>query len=162
MRTETKKNLKIFAISILIPLAVGGLAAFITRDNMDMFSEVNMPPLSPPPILFPIVWAVLYILMGISSGIVWKKKNVYSENSSKGLMYYGASLIFNFGWSIIFFNLKQYLLAFVWLLILLYLIIMTIIQYKKVSSLSAYLQIPYAIWVSFAGYLTAGIWWLNR
>ena len=85
-----------------------------------------------------------------------------AEAADKGLSYYAVSLAFNFAWSIVFFNLRWFLFAFFWLLILLYLIIRTILCYKKVSTVAAYLQIPYVIWVAFAGYLNFGIWWLNR
>jgi len=162
MQKETKQRIKTYAIAIAIPLAIGGLSALLTRNSMDIYKEVAMPPLSPPSWLFPIVWGILYLLMGISSGIVWENRERDPEAAVKGLSYYAVSLAFNFAWSIVFFNLRWFLFAFFWLLILLYLIIRTILCYKKVSTVAAYLQIPYAIWVAFAGYLNFGIWWLNR
>ena len=149
------------AISIIIPVAVGTLAALLTRDSMDIYSELKTPPLSPPAILFPIVWTVLYVLMGISSGTVYINRDNNPKAAERGLKEYATSLVFNFVWSIIFFNVRSILAALVTLLILLYLIIRTILSYRKVLPLAAYLQIPYALWVAFAGYLNAGIYFLN-
>ena len=149
------------AISIIRPVAVGTLAALLTRDSMDIYSELKTPPLSPPAILFPIVWTALYVLMGISSGTVYINRDNNPKAAERGLKEYATSLVFNFVWSIIFFNVRSILAALVTLLILLYLIIRTILSYRKVLPLAAYLQIPYALWVAFAGYLNAGIYFLN-
>ena len=99
--------------------------------------------------------------MGISAARIFKLKGVYENEVRESLTYYAASLVVNFAWSIIFFNFGAFLLAFVWLLLLLFLIIKTVVNYYTIDSLSAYLQIPYIIWVTFAGYLTAGIAILN-
>ena len=162
MRRDTARNLKIFAIAIAIPLAIGGLSAILTRGNMQIYSEVRTPPLSPPTILFPIVWTLLYILMGVSAAIIWANREKDIEAAQSGLAAYAVSLAFNFTWSILFFNFRLFGFSFVWLLALWILILVTILQYRKISPTAAYLQIPYAVWVAFAGYLNAGIWWLNR
>ena len=162
MQSRTKEIIKTYVIAILIPLAVGLIASLFTMENMQIYSELVTPPLSPPAILFPIVWTILYILMGISSAMVWTKRSENSESAEAGLTYYAVSLVFNFIWSIIFFNLRWFLFAFLWLCVLLYLIVRTIMAYKKVLPVAAYLQIPYAIWVAFAGYLNIGIWFLNK
>ena len=154
-------KLKPYIISILIALAVGGASALLTMGNMNIYSEIRTPPLSPPSILFPIVWTVLYILMGISAAMIYTDKISTKKEKAEALLPYSSSLIVNFAWSIIFFNFRAFFVAFIWLLLLLYLIIKTVIEYKKINPLSAYLQIPYAIWVSFAGYLNLGIWLLN-
>lgn len=154
-------KLKPYVISILIALAVGGASALLTMGNMKIYSEIRTPPLSPPSILFPIVWTVLYILMGISAAMIYTDKNFNKKEKKEALVPYASSLIINFTWSIIFFNFRSFFVAFIWLLLLLYLIIKTIIEYKNINALAAYLQIPYAIWVSFAGYLNLGIWLLN-
>lgn len=161
MWQKFKPYLLIFSVAIAIPLAVGILSALFTRGNMNIYEEINRPPLSPPGMLFPIVWSVLYVLMGVSSGMVFHRREENPEAAASGLRYYAASLILNFGWSIIFFNLGSFLFAFIWLLVLLYTIVRTIICYYKVSPIAAYLQIPYAIWVAFAGYLNFVIWLLN-
>ena len=160
--SDLKTRIKTYVVAIALPLAVGILSALLTMDNMQIYSEIQTPPLSPPSILFPIVWTILYVLMGVSSGNVWLNRRVDLRHVQSGLGYYAVSLFFNFCWSIIFFNMRQVLFAFVWLLALLYFIIRTILDYRKVSPLAAYLQIPYAVWVAFAGYLNFGIWILNR
>lgn len=162
MKKETKKTVLTLLIAVAIPLAAGGLSAFLTKDNMNIYKELNSPPLSPPSFLFPVVWTALYVLMGISSGIIWLKRKDSKNTAENSLLFYAASLVFNFIWSLIFFNFRLYLFAFIWLIILLVLIILTVIGYKKLSPLAAYLQIPYILWVSFAGYLNFGIWLLNR
>ena len=156
------KKVKIYAISIITALGVGGLAAFLTRNSMDIYKEIVLPPLAPPSILFPIVWSVLYVLMGIGAAMVYLRRQSEPRLVGDALSIHGINLIVNFMWSIIFFNFRRYLFAFVWLLFLFAIIIKMIIDFKKVRSLAAYLQIPYAIWVAFAGYLNFAIWWLNR
>ncbi len=155
------KKIKPYVISILIALGVGGLSALLTMGNMEIYNEVETPPLSPPSILFPIVWTILYVLMGISAAIVYTKRQDNFNEARMGLRAYAISLFFNFLWSIVLFNFKWFGFAFFWLLGLLFFIIKTIVCYFKVNKLAAYLQIPYAIWVAFAGYLNFGIWMLN-
>ena len=162
MKTETKQKIKIYIIAILIPLLVGVASALLTRGNMDIYGEVNTPPLSPPSILFPIVWTVLYVLMGISSAMVYIHRANNEKSAAEGIAFYAASLVVNFLWSIIFFNMQRFLFAFIWLLLLLYLILKTILAYKKVYPTAAYLQIPYILWVTFAGYLNLAIYFLNK
>ncbi len=155
------QKIKPYIISVLISLGTGGLSALLTMGSMDIYSELKTPPLAPPSILFPIVWTVLYVLMGISAAIIYEKRKEEPEKVRSALTVYGASLIVNFLWSIIFFNLRCFLVAFIWIILLFYLILRTIMQYRPISSTAAYLQIPYAIWVAFAGYLNFGIWFLN-
>lgn len=150
-----------YAVGISIPLLVGLLSAFLTRGNMNIYGEVNTPPLSPPAWLFPVAWSVLYVLMGISSAMVYLSRGESGAEAKRGLYYYALSLVFNFGWSIIFFNVESFLFAFIWLLFLLYFIIRYVICYAKVKPIAAYLQIPYVLWVAFAGYLNFGIYLLN-
>jgi len=157
-----KNCIKTYIYSILIALGVGGLSALLTSGNMDIYSEITRPPLSPPSIIFPLVWSVLFVLMGISAATIYCTKTSTIRERNSALLTYGLSLFFNFFWSIIFFNFRWFFVAFIWILILLYLIIKTIIKYKKINSIAAFLQIPYLIWVGFATYLNLGIWWLNR
>ena len=156
------KKIKPYVISSVIALAIGGISALLSRNGMDYYSEVvNTPPLSPPVWLFPVVWSVLYILMGISSAIVFLKRNENREEAIIGLRIYGLQLVINFFWSIIFFNFKNYLCAFIWLLLLLFVIVIMILQLRKISPVAAYLQIPYVLWVTFAGYLNWMVYLLN-
>ena len=162
IKDDVKEKIKTYTIAIAIPVAVGTLSALLTRGSMDIYDRINTPPLSPPGFLFPIVWAVLYVLMGVSSALVWINRENNPEAARRGFTYYAASLVFNFLWSIIFFNYESFLAALVWIFALLYLIIRTILEYRRVSRVAAYLEIPYALWVLFATYLNAGIFWLNR
>ena len=121
------KNKSALIISILIPIAIGALSALISN-NMEVYQTLNKPPLSPPSITFPIVWTILFILMGISSYIIYMSN---SKGKNTALKIYGIQLFFNFCWSIIFFALNQYLFAFIWLLILIALIIIMIIKKQE-------------------------------
>lgn len=144
-------------ISILIPLAVGTMSALFSG-NMSSYSILNKPAFSPPGFIFPVVWTILYILMGASSYIVYFSN---SSNKSKALLLYCIQLFFNFCWSIIFFGLDLFLFAFIWLIALIFIIIIMIRQFLIVNPLSAYLQIPYLIWCIFAAYLNFSIFLLN-
>lgn len=157
-----KKQTRNFIVSVAISLGVGILSALLTRGNMNIYEELNTPPLSPPSFLFPVVWTVLYVLMGISAAMVYNTRTSPLARRKEALTLYYVSLFFNFFWSIIFFNIRAFLFAFVWLLVLLALIILTIVKYYKINKTAAYLQIPYAVWVTFAGYLNFGIWLLNK
>lgn len=161
MKKSLKDLILPYSVGIAIPLLVGTLSAFITMGDMDIYSVINTPPLAPPALLFPIVWTVLYVLMGISSTTVFLKRKEFPETVRQGLSAYAASLALNFGWSIIFFKAGAFLFAFAWLILMLYFIVRTVIAYFKVSRLSAYLQIPYILWVVFAGYLNFAIYLLN-
>lgn len=155
------KKYKSYIIGVLIALSVGGLSATFTMGNMNLFDEIKKPPLSPPAILFPIVWTILYIFMGISSAIIYDHRKFMKTEAEVGLVIYAVSLILNFCWSIIFFNFRAFTFAFIWLLLLWSSILYMIAQYYRVNKLAAYLQIPYLIWVTFAGYLTFAISLIN-
>ena len=161
MKNKLKENLVTYTVAIALPLGVGLLSAFLTRGNMSLYSEIKIPPLAPPSWLFPTVWSILYVLMGISSALVFTNASAGPTEAKRGLTAYLISLFVNFFWSIIFFNLRSFMLAFVWLLLLLFLIIKTVTHYKRVVPIAAYLQIPYIIWVLFAGYLNFAIAILN-
>ena len=154
------EKLKPYIISVIIALAVGGISALLTKNNMNIFEKINMPPLSPPSVVFPIVWAVLYILMGISSAIIYKNGTDREEVQS-ALKVYALQLAVNFFWSLIFFNMQAYLFAFIWLVLLWVLVIVMIVKFKKISPAAAWLQIPYLLWITFAGYLSLMIYLLN-
>ena len=147
-------------ISLIIPLAVGGVSGFLNRDSMKSFESLNQPPLSPPGWLFPVVWTILYTLMGIASYLIYTS---YAPKGKKknALTAYGVQLFFNFVWSFLFFNFGLYTFSFIWILILLALIILTAVLFSKISKPAAYLMIPYILWVSFAAYLNLGVAILN-
>ena len=161
MWKKVKPYILPYSVAIAIPLTVGILAAALTRDSMDIYGKLKTPPLSPPAIIFPIVWTILYVLMGVSSAMVYVNRKFNEETVKVAFKYYAISLILNFAWSIVFFRMQSSLIALIILIALLYYIIRTIIEYRKVLPIAAYLQIPYAVWVAFAGYLNAGIYFLN-
>lgn len=154
-----KINFKKLIINIAIPLGVGALSALISMGGMDSFASLNKPPLSPPGWLFPVVWSILYILMGISSYLITESGK--PARSKTALTVYGVQLFFNFMWSIIFFNFEAYLFAFIWLLALLALVIINAILFYRIDRRAGLLFIPYILWILFAGYLNFGIFLLN-
>lgn len=155
-----KFNLKRFLISIAIPLIVGGLSAFITSGNMDIYSQIVRPPLSPPSWLFPVAWSILYLLMGISLYLVW---NSDADGNQKRIAFiiFGIQLFLNFIWSPIFFGGRQFLLAFIVLILMWIFTLGMIVSFYRISKPAGLLQIPYILWLSFAGYLNFAIYLLN-
>lgn len=156
-----KINKRLLFICIAIPLIVGGISALLTKNSMEMFEMIAKPPLAPPGFLFPIVWTILYILMGISSYIIWTSDAGYEE-ITEAIRLYAYQLLVNFLWPTFFFNFQWYLFALLWLILLWILVFMMIRAFAGINKLAAYMNIPYLIWLTFAGYLNAGIWWLNR
>ena len=155
-----KIDKKRLILCLAIPLVVGGAAGLLTMNSMETFAALNQPPLSPPGWLFPVVWTVLYILMGIASYLV-SVADAPQEEKQRALWTYGIQLAFNFLWPIIFFNLKWYLFAFVWLVMLWILVLITALQFGRIRKVAGNLMIPYLLWVTFAGYLNLGIYLLN-
>lgn len=145
------KKIKPYIIQIGIALLVGGIAGFLTRNSYDVYEQVVRPPFSPPPILFPIVWGILYTLMGIGAAMVYK-------DNGKIPFIYWLQLMVNFFWPIIFFNMEAFLFAFIWIILLLVLVLLMIIEFYRINKLSGILQIPYLLWTAFATYLTFFIW----
>ena len=146
---------------ILLTEAVGAISGWLTRDGMKQYQAlVEKPALSPPPIVFPIVWGILYALMGI--GMARVVLSTRSEERKDGIQIYLLQLAINFVWSIFFFNLQTYGGALLVLLLLLALVIWMILRFRRVDLPAARLQIPYVIWTAFAAYLNAGVWYLNR
>lgn len=157
-----KEKLRCYIVSIAIPLAVGGFSALFTRGGMELYAGISKPPLSPPGIVFPIVWTVLYVLMGIGMALVYMKRDDDPDTVRSAVFVFGLQLAANFFWSIIFFNMQAYLFAFIWLLLLLALVIWMALLFRRVSRTAAYIQLPYIIWVIFAGYLTLMVSILNK
>ena len=155
-----KIDKKRLIICLAIPLVVGGAAGLLTMNSMEAFEALNQPPLSPPGWLFPVVWTVLYVLMGIASYLV-SVSDAPHEEKARALWTYGIQLAFNFLWPIAFFNLKWYLFAFLWLVILWILIMITALRFGRIRKPAGYLLVPYLLWVAFAGYLNLGIYLLN-
>ncbi len=146
-------------IAILIPLAVGGVGAFFTMKGLPFYMTQKKPWFAPPELLFPIVWSILYILMGVGSALVCLSQ---SPKKAPALRLYGTQLAVNLLWSVIFFALHWYLLAFFWLLLLIALILNMIQAFREVNKTAANLQIPYLLWCLFAAILNFSVYFLNR
>lgn len=140
--------------------AVGALSGWLTREGNKLYEQTAVKPkLTPPGIVFPFVWGVLYALMGISATRIWQSPP--SSSRSRGLNLYIAQLVVNFFWSLIFFNAQAYGFAFLWLVLLWVLVLAMILTFRKVDPVAAWLQIPYLLWLTFAAYLNWGVWKLN-
>lgn len=151
-------KLKPLLVSLIIPLGIGGLSAFLIKDSMEVYKTVNQPSFAPPAFLFPIVWSILYVLMGISSYMIYESP---SESNEKALTVYVIQLIVNFIWPLIFFNAQNYLLAFIWLILLWTLVLWMITLFYKIRPVAAFLQIPYILWLTFALVLNFSVYLLN-
>jgi len=156
MKIEWKRLI----VCLLLPLGVGAFSALLTRGGMQTFEALQKPPLSPPGWLFPVVWTVLYLLMGLASYLMSTSDASPGEKFAAWVVY-AAQLFFNFFWSIWFFGLRLYTFSFVWLLALWALILLNLILFYRIRKAAGYLLIPYLAWVSFAGYLNLAIAILN-
>lgn len=154
-----KFNLTAFIVSLAIPLGVGALSAFLTMNSMEVYGKIEKPAFAPPSWLFPVVWTILFILMGISSYLVF---NTDSPGKRQALTVYGIQLIVNFFWPVFFFILENYLVSFLWLVILWVLVIIMIASFVKIRHAAGILQIPYFLWLTFAGILNLMVFLLNR
>ena len=155
-----KPNLKKLLINLAIPLAAGGLSALLSGSGMGQYPQLNQPPLSPPGWVFPVVWTILYLLMGYAAYRVLTS-GTDPKQIHKAILLYGAQLFFNFLWSPVFFGLRWYLAAFFVLLILWALIFFTMRIFASIDERAGDLLIPYILWVTFAGYLNLGVYLLN-
>lgn len=152
------KKIKIYIVSILLPLAVGGLAALLTKDSYSVYKTLERPFFAPPAIIFPIVWAILYILMGISFAKVYQTP---SPSRFSAVKIYLISLVLNFFWPIIFFRLELFWVAFVWILLLLVSVAVMTSKFSAVNKSAGLLQIPYLIWCAFACILNLSVAIMN-
>jgi len=152
-------NIKKLVFFIVGTIIIGGLFGFLTMGNMKTYDALIKPPLTPPGILFPIVWTILFTLMGISLYIVSNEKY---KDKEKAYKIYVVQLIVNSIWTLLFFGLNLRLIAFIWLILLIILVIKMIIEFYKINKVSAYLQIPYILWITFAAYLNFALYILNK
>ncbi|MCR5653634.1 MAG: tryptophan-rich sensory protein [Ruminococcus sp.] len=129
--------------------------------GMGNYQKAAKPPLTPPEWLFPVAWTILFLLMGISSYIIYTNKYTDSETRKQALWIYGIQLAVNFVWPILFFSLSAYLFSFVWIILLLVLVVLMTRKFYEISPLAGLLQIPYVLWTAFATYLTFGVFILN-
>ena len=153
-------NLKRLLICLAIPIGLGLLSSLISGNMGGVYPTLNRPPLSPPSWIFPVVWSILYILMGISAYIITDTRGMHSSKEQAMKIYY-IQLIINVLWPIIFFRFKLFTVAAVVLAILIAAVIVTIVKFKKISNTAASLLVPYLIWILFALYLNIGVAVLN-
>lgn len=152
-------NWKKLLICLAIPLAAGGLATLLSG-GMGSYQVMNQPPLSPPGWIFPIVWTVLYLLMGYASYRI-AESDAPKKDLRKALIFYGIQLFLNFLWPIVFFGYQWYFAAFIVLLALWAFIYVTMYYFELIDETAEILLIPYLLWVTFAGYLNLGVALLN-
>lgn len=157
MKIDWKKLI----VCIAIPILTGVLAAILTRGAMAEFAALKQPPFSPPSWIFPVVWTILYTLMGISSYMI-VQADVRAEEKERALAVYIYQLVVNFLWPIFFFNFGWYLFSFFWLLLLWGLVREMIRRFSAINKTAGRWNIPYLVWLTVAAYLNFGVWWLNR
>ena len=145
-----------FIKSIPIPVVIGGIVGFLISNFID-YNIINKPPLSPPSIVFPIIWTILYILMGTSYGIL-KTKGLIDDETN---MIYYTQLLVNVTWPIVFFVFKWRFVSILWIILLLILVVYMTIKFYRKNKIAGLLQIPYILWTIFATYLTIGVYILN-
>ena len=157
MKTRTWRPYLLWTV---LAEAVGALSGWLTREGMRLFkTEALKPPLTPPGFVFPVVWALLFALMGAGAARVYLTPP--SRERRRSLALFAVQLALNFFWSILFFNLRRYGLAFFWLIALWGLILWMTLSFRRVDPLAGWLQLPYLLWTAFAAYLNLGVWVLN-
>lgn len=147
----------IYIKSILVPLLIGGLVSIVISKYID-YNSLIQPSWAPPSFLFPIVWTILYALMGISYGIL--KSNSLLDSKASTLYY--VQLFVNALWSILFFVFKWRLFSFVWILLLIVLVYLMIKDFYSKNKLSGLIQLPYLFWIIFASFLNLVVYILNK
>ncbi|HPR39528.1 MAG TPA: tryptophan-rich sensory protein [Oscillospiraceae bacterium] len=153
----SRKLLSLF-LPLFFTLAIGGLSSLLVGNRFAIYDTIQPPPFAPPANIFPVVWAVLYALMGIAAGLVQLTVGSAKENA---LLLYWCQLAANFVWPILFFVMEAFFAAFLWILLLDVLIVLTTVKFWKVKPISGMLMLPYLIWTLFATYLSFGVWVLN-
>ena len=153
------KKWKSRILNWVIPLAAGGLATLLSGGTK-LYQTINWPPLSPPGWLFPIVWTILYVLMGEA---MWRIRNTGAEKAQikKATIAYGVQLFLNFLWPLLFFGGQMFLAAFILLIALWIAVLITARLFSQMDETAADLLLPYLLWVTFAGYLNLGVFLLN-
>jgi tryptophan-rich sensory protein len=150
------KNFLKSAFIVAIPILVGALSGFLIRNNVYIYDVLIKPPFALPSNLFSVVWGILYLMMGISLLLYLK-----SDYSSDGVTLFAFQLLLNFFWSIVFFNFRAFLAAFILLVVLFIFVALTVSTFYKASKVSGILLIPYLLFLIYAGYLNFGVWFLN-
>lgn len=153
------KKYKPLLLSLGLVLLVGGAGALVSRAGMPAYDQLLKPALTPLSWLFPVAWTILYVLMALSAVLVWRSNQ---RGRKAALTVYAVQLLFNLLWSVFFFGLQWHGFAFFWLAALWLLVLLMVVLFYRVSPLAGLLQLPYLLWLTFAGYLNLGVWLLNR
>jgi benzodiazapine receptor len=152
-------------ISILVVtcLAIGYLSSIVTKSSVDTwYPTIIKPSFNPPNWVFPIAWTTLFVFMGIAGGLVWDKIKIKPDEVKKALVFFAIQLALNALWSLLFFGLRNPMLAMIEIILLWLMIYETFVKFNKIDKISGYLFVPYLLWVSFAAVLNVSIWWLNQ
>ncbi len=160
-RSLRRTNVFQLLVSIAIPLIVGFLSARLSGNTMEDYQNLIQPAFAPPSWVFPVVWTILYILMGIASYRIYSLGS-YRPQVKSALIFYGLQLMANFLWSILFFGLQLRGIALLWLIFLWILILITTIKFYRLDKVAGLLMVPYLLWVAFAGVLNYYVWQLNK
>lgn len=155
------RKISIFTLifALFIPILTGGISAALTGKAMEAYGTMSKPPLSPPAWIFPVAWTILYLMMGLASYYVMVSEEKYGKIMA--LVLYFVQLAMNFMWSIIFFNRGQYMVAFIWLMIMWGIVIVCSLKFYNLSRIAGFLMIPYILWLTFAAYLNLGTFIVN-
>ncbi len=151
-------KVKPFVISLIIPFASGLISYFISGDIKAVYADIDKPFFAPPDWIFPVVWNILFLLMGISCYMIFVSG---SPVRKKALTFYGVQLFLNTFWTFIFFKLEMFLFALIWIAAILVLTAIMCMYFYNIKPPAAYLQIPYLLWLTFALMLNAGVYFLN-
>lgn len=162
MRTDSKPRMHIFSmiVAILIPLLIGAFSTFLTSEDMVIYETMEQPPLAPPAWLFPVAWTILYILMGISSYLIYAAE-ADPDKTRKALTIYAIQLAMNFFWSTLFFTYSRYLIALIWLLAMWVLILICVIRFYRIRRIAGLLMGILFLWTTFAAYLNLAIYLIS-
>lgn len=154
MKNESKQKINVFAliIAIIIPLIVGGISAFLTSGDMQIYDTLNQPVLAPPAWLFPIAWTILYILMGLATYFIFTS-DADPKKKTVALLLYAAQLVLNFFWTPLFFTYGLYLVALIELLVMWVIVLIDTILFFKIKPIAGILMLVLLLWLSFATYL---------
>ena len=155
-----KMSIGTLIISLFIPMLIGGISASLSAQGMAMYGSMNKPPLSPPAWVFSVAWTILYLMMGLASYFIIVSE-ADGRSKAMALIFYGVQLLMNFMWSIVFFNLGAYLLAFIWLIIMWGMVIVCAFRFYSINRIATFLFIPYILWLTFAAYLNFGAYILS-
>jgi len=149
-------------VALVIPLAIGGLGGWVTAEPVaSWYPTLAKPSWNPPPWLFAPVWTGLYLLMGWAAWRIWRL-GLHLPAVRRALTFFGLQLLFNLGWSVLFFGLQRVDLALLEIGVLLALLVVTIVRFLALDRLAGWLLVPYILWTTFATALNAAVWWLNR